>query len=178
MEFGQLQSQTARSLIRAMRSPRAGRSIPANDVISIIESAFFLQTSLTGGSALSLGCSRNAQSFRGVSPGESSESVRAKLDDGISQLKEIARLASLLYNSTNQSTAGPKSAMGPEADRVLCRLGIYRELGLSVDGVATGRPATNVRGDDSAKPQTRALAKSHRSRQAGLPCYQCVVRFL
>ena len=75
--------------------------------------------------------------FRGVSPGESSESVRAKLDDGISHLKEIARLASLLYDSTTQSTTGPKSAIGPEADRVLCRLGIYRELGLSVDGVAT-----------------------------------------
>lgn len=75
--------------------------------------------------------------FRGVSPGESSESVRAKLDDGISHVKEVARLVSLLYDSTSQSTTGQKSTIGPEADRVLCRLGIYRELGLSVDGVAT-----------------------------------------
>ena len=42
---------------------RAGLSIPANDVISIIESAFFPQTLLTGGSTLSLDCSRNAQFF-------------------------------------------------------------------------------------------------------------------
>src|SRR5215207_7199931 len=71
--------------------------------------------------------------FRGVSASESIESVRAKLDDGISHLKEVARLASLLYDSTTQSTTGPKATIGPEADRVLCRLGIYRELGLSVE---------------------------------------------
>lgn len=75
--------------------------------------------------------------FRCVSSGESSESVRAKLDDGISHLKEIARLASLLYESTNQSTTPPTSALGADADRVLCRLGIHRELGLSLDGIAT-----------------------------------------
>ena len=59
--------------------------------------------------------------FRGVSPGESSKSVRAKLDDGISHLKEVARLASLLYDPITQSSTGSKSAIGPEADRVLCR---------------------------------------------------------
>lgn len=76
--------------------------------------------------------------FRGVSAGDSGESVRAKLDDGISHVKEIARLASLLYESRDQPPTAPTSALGPDADRVLYRLGIYRELGLSLDGVATG----------------------------------------
>ena len=116
--------------------PRAGLSIPANDVISIIESAFFLQTLLTGGSTLSLGCSRNAQFFEAYRQANPARAC-ARSSMTVQPLKEIARLASLLYDSTTQSTADPKSAIGPEADRVLCRLGIYRELGLSVDGVAT-----------------------------------------
>jgi DNA (cytosine-5)-methyltransferase 1 len=75
--------------------------------------------------------------FRGVSRGDSSESIRAKLDDGISHLREIARLASLLYGSTNRSTASPVDELGPDADRVLCRLGIYRELGPALGGVVS-----------------------------------------
>jgi DNA (cytosine-5)-methyltransferase 1 len=73
--------------------------------------------------------------FRGVSSGESAESVRAKFDDGLSHLREIARIASL---SPNQSSATAVPKLGTDADRVLCRLGIYRELGLSLDGVASG----------------------------------------
>jgi len=52
--FGRLQSRVAHSLTRQMRSSRAGLSIPANDVISITEVAFFPQTLLTGGSTPSL----------------------------------------------------------------------------------------------------------------------------
>ena len=58
-----MRSQIAPSLTHPRWSPRAGPSIPANGVISTIESACFPQTLLTGGSTLSLGCSRNAQSF-------------------------------------------------------------------------------------------------------------------
>jgi DNA (cytosine-5)-methyltransferase 1 len=75
--------------------------------------------------------------FPGVSIVESGKEVRTKLDDGISHLREIARIASLLYDSSNRSSATGISVLGVEADRVLCRLGIYRELGLAIDGVMT-----------------------------------------
>jgi len=70
--------------------------------------------------------------FRGVSDEEPSESVRAKLDDGISYLREVARIAALLYDSAIAIAKRPVSAVTPHAERVLTRLGIYRELGLSL----------------------------------------------
>lgn len=74
--------------------------------------------------------------FGAVSGRQSVEIIRAKLDDGISHLREVSRLLSILYGSKEQTTAPRESAISPDAARVLSRVGIYRELGLSLDGVS------------------------------------------
>jgi DNA (cytosine-5)-methyltransferase 1 len=70
--------------------------------------------------------------FRGVSEGETNEGVRAKLDDGISYLREVARIAALLYDPVTGTEKSPVPVVTAHAERVLTRLGIHRELGLSL----------------------------------------------
>ena len=117
----------------AMRSCRTGLVIPAGAVLSSSQCV----SPDVAGRLIVARLLKERTVFEAYRQANRRESVRAKLDDGISHLKEVARLASLLYDSTTQSTRGPTSTIGLDADRVLCRLGIYRELGLSVDGVAT-----------------------------------------
>jgi DNA (cytosine-5)-methyltransferase 1 len=82
---------------------------------------------------------REPAPFRGVSRDEPAESIRTKLDDGISHLREASRVLSVLY-SPGQTTLTPSTrAVDADTDRVFTRLGIYRELGLSFEGLGTSQ---------------------------------------
>jgi DNA (cytosine-5)-methyltransferase 1 len=75
--------------------------------------------------------------FRAISRATTLETARALFDDGISRLREIARIASFLYPSaTIPAAATPLSRdAGDDANRVLRRLGMYSELQLSLEGL-------------------------------------------
>ena len=77
--------------------------------------------------------------FGAVSERDSVDMIRTKLDDGISHLREVSRLLSILYGSNEQTVASQSSSISPDADRVLSRVGIYRELGLSFDGASASQ---------------------------------------
>jgi DNA (cytosine-5)-methyltransferase 1 len=79
--------------------------------------------------------------FRGILPGEAIESIRAKLDDGISYIREIARILALVYwtprfaDDKQSAESFASTPVDGHAKRALARLGPYRELGLSPDRV-------------------------------------------
>jgi DNA (cytosine-5)-methyltransferase 1 len=80
---------------------------------------------------------KERSAFHQVSKDEPVESVRTKLDDGISHVREVSRLLSILYGSAQPATRPAIRKVSGDADRVLSRLGIYRELGLSVEEFST-----------------------------------------
>lgn len=68
--------------------------------------------------------------FPALSHSSSIQSARELFDDGVSRVREIARVASLLYPDTPASLSRASARDVSEANRVLCRLGMYQELGL------------------------------------------------
>ena len=121
--------------------------------------------------------------FHSVSARDSVETIRTKLDDGISHLREVARLLSILYGSKHPATTSSERSIGPEADRVLCRLGIYRELGLSFEGLGTSERRRLLRDlipPNLLKPLERDLAAHGRAvcRPKETACADCEIRNL
>jgi len=66
--------------------------------------------------------------FPGVPKGSDVESVRALIDEGVSFVREVARLLALLYGGAT-GTSVP-AALDDETVRVLSRINPFRELGL------------------------------------------------
>jgi len=69
--------------------------------------------------------------FPGVPKGADVEAVRALIDEGISFIREVARLLALLHGSAT-STQVP-TALDDETVRVLSRINPFRELGIDFD---------------------------------------------
>jgi DNA (cytosine-5)-methyltransferase 1 len=110
----------------------------------------------------------NGTLFRNGCRRESGESIRAKLDDGVSQLREVARISSLLYQSTNGTPTDSVLTLTADADRVLNRIGIYRELGLSFDRLSVaGRRRAIV---DFIPPNLRQTLQSNLSSHGKQVC--------
>jgi DNA (cytosine-5)-methyltransferase 1 len=119
--------------------------------------------------------------FRGVSARDSVETIRTKLDDGISHLREVSRHLSILYGSKHPATTSAERSIGPEVDRILCRVGIYRELGLSFEGLATSERRRLLRElipPNLLKPLERDLAAHGRAvcRAKETSCGDCEIR--
>jgi DNA (cytosine-5)-methyltransferase 1 len=110
----------------------------------------------------------------GIEPGTPRDLVRALLDEGISRLREVARLAARLYplgSPTPQANAGFR--------RVLRRIEPYRELGLRENSENWGEPLSwvppNLLGSLSGTLKTHADSTC---RPANPSCGTCELRRL
>jgi DNA (cytosine-5)-methyltransferase 1 len=107
--------------------------------------------------------------------------VKSAVDQDITQLREIGRILSLIHGAPNAANNGSALRLDPHAERVLVRVGLYRESGLCPSAMDQKKRRAIIR--DLLPPAFRPLLSANLSahgqkvcRAAHPLCDRCDVR--
>lgn len=108
----------------------------------------------------------NPNMFPAITRDATLSDVRARIDEGISAIREVARILAVVYGQP----ARVGEAVGRDVERVLLRLGIYRELGMG-NGSKT-KQSFRKRLPDLLPPNLRSQLTANLAIHAERACWE------